>query len=32
MSKEDMVGKMRELVLGNERLLENPFFQSVKAL
>ncbi|KAI9878678.1 MAG: MutS-like protein [Pleopsidium flavum] len=32
MSKEDMVGKMRDLVLGNEKLLENPFFQSVKAL
>lgn len=32
MSKEDMVGKMKELVLGNQRLLENPFFQSVKAL
>ena len=32
MSKEEQVGKMRELVLGNEKLLENPFFQSVKAL
>ncbi|MCJ1475187.1 MutS-like protein [Lambiella insularis] len=32
MSKEDMVRKMRELVLGNQKLLENPFFQSVKAL
>ena len=32
MSKEDMVGKMKELVMGNQRLLENPFFQSVKAL
>ena len=32
MSKEDMVGKMKELVLGNQKLLENPFFQSVKAL
>ena len=32
MSKEDMVGKMKELVLGNQKLLDNPFFQSVKAL
>ncbi|MCJ1240481.1 MutS-like protein [Varicellaria rhodocarpa] len=32
MSKEEMVGKMKELVLGNQRLLGNPFFQSVKAL
>ncbi|MCJ1320705.1 MutS-like protein [Xylographa vitiligo] len=32
LSKEDMVGKMRELVMGNQKLLQNPFFQSVKAL
>ena len=32
MSREEMVGKMKELVVGNERLLANPFFQSVKAL
>jgi DNA mismatch repair protein MSH2 len=32
LSKEDMVGKMRELVKGDARLLKNPFFQSVKAL
>ena len=32
MSKEDMVSKMKELVMGNEKLLANPFFQSVKAL
>ena len=32
MSKEDMVRKMKELVMGNQRLLKNPFFQSVKAL
>ena len=32
MSGEEMVGKMKELVMGNERLLANPFFQSVKAL
>ena len=32
MSKEDQVAKMKELILGNERLLKNPFFQSVKAL
>ncbi|MCJ1350316.1 MAG: MutS-like protein [Icmadophila ericetorum] len=32
MSKEDMVGKMRELVLGNEKLRENSFFKSVLAL
>ena len=32
LSKEDQVGKMRELVKGNQKLLENPFFQSVKAL
>lgn len=32
LSTEDQVQKMRELVKGNEKLLENPFFQSVKAL
>ena len=32
MSKEDMVCKMKELVKGNQRLLANPFFQSIKAL
>ena len=32
MSKEDMVSKMKELVRGNDRLLANPFFQSIKAL
>jgi DNA mismatch repair protein MSH2 len=32
MSKEEMVGKLRELVDGDERLLGNPFFKSVKAL
>ncbi|KAA6408984.1 MAG: DNA mismatch repair msh-2 [Lasallia pustulata] len=32
MSKEDQVRRMRELVMANRKLLENPFFQSVKAL
>jgi DNA mismatch repair protein MSH2 len=32
MSKEEMVNKMKELVKGNEKLLANPFFQSVRAL
>ena len=32
MSKEDLVGKMKELVMGNQKLLANPFFQSIKAL
>ena len=32
MSTEDQVGKMKELVMGNPKLLENPFFQSIKAL
>ena len=32
MTKEDMVGKMRELIMGSQKLLDNPFFQSVKAL
>ena len=32
MSKEDQIAKMKELVLSNQKLLENPFFQSIKAL
>ena len=32
LSKEDQVVRMRELVKGNQKLLENPFFQSVQAL
>lgn len=32
LSKGEMVSKMRELVKGDEKLLANPFFQSVKAL
>lgn len=32
LSKEDMIAKMRELVRNDKRLLENPFFQSVRAL
>ena len=32
MSTEDQVGKMKELVMGNQKLLQNPFFQSIKAL
>ncbi|KAK0517018.1 hypothetical protein JMJ35_000173 [Cladonia borealis] len=32
MSTEDQVDKMKELVKGNQKLLENPFFQSIKAL
>lgn len=32
MSKEDMVGKMKELILGDQQLLDNPFFQSLKTL
>lgn len=32
MTSQDQIQKMRELVKGNQRLLENPFFQSVKAL
>ena len=32
MNTQEQVERMRELVLGNEKLLENPFFQSVKAL
>jgi DNA mismatch repair protein MSH2 len=32
LSGEEMVGKMRELVLADRKLSENPFFKSVKAL
>lgn len=32
LSGEEMVGKMRELVAADGKLLENPFFKSVKAL
>lgn len=32
LSREEMVGKMRELAMGDQKLLENPFFQSIKAL
>lgn len=32
LGKEEQVAKMKELVLGNEALLANPFFQGVKAL
>jgi DNA mismatch repair protein MSH2 len=32
MTKEEMVAKMRDLVMADEKLLANPFFQSVKAL
>ncbi|KAL3426256.1 DNA mismatch repair protein msh-2 [Phlyctema vagabunda] len=32
LSKEEMVSKMRELIKGDEKLLGNPFFQSIKAL
>lgn len=32
MSKEEQVAKLKELVGGNDELLANPFFQSVKAL
>jgi len=32
LSQEEMVSKMRELVKGDEKLLANPFFQSIKAL
>lgn len=32
MSKEEQVAKLKELVAGDEKLLANPFFQSVKAL
>jgi DNA mismatch repair protein MSH2 len=32
LSKEEMVQSMRNLVMGDEKLLGNPFFQSIKAL
>ncbi|KAL2268315.1 hypothetical protein VTJ83DRAFT_3161 [Remersonia thermophila] len=32
MSKEDMVARLREMVAADEKLLANPFFQSIKAL
>ncbi|KAF4628976.1 hypothetical protein G7Y89_g9175 [Cudoniella acicularis] len=32
LSKEEKIEKMRELVKGDEKLLANPFFQSIKAL
>ena len=32
LSREELVGKMRELAMGDQKLLENPFFQSIKAL
>ena len=32
LSKEDQVQRMKDLVSGNEALLANPFFQSIKAL
>jgi DNA mismatch repair protein MSH2 len=32
MSKEDMVARLKELVAADEKLLANPFFQSIKAL
>ena len=32
MSQQDLVAKMKALVLGNQRLLDNPFFQSIQAL
>jgi len=32
LSQEEMVSKMRELVKGDEKLLANPFFKSIKAL
>jgi len=32
MTQEEMVAKMKELVLADEKLLANPFFQSVRAL
>jgi DNA mismatch repair protein MSH2 len=32
LGKEAQVQRMKELVAGNEKLLANPFFQSVKAL
>jgi DNA mismatch repair protein MSH2 len=32
MSKEEMIKRMRELVMADEKLLANPFFAAVKAL
>lgn len=32
MSQEEMVSKMRDIVKGDEKLLANPFFQSIKTL
>ncbi|KAI9697896.1 MAG: MutS-like protein [Bogoriella megaspora] len=32
LSKQEQRDKMKELVMGNEKLLQNPFFQSVRAL
>ncbi|ROT35747.1 DNA mismatch repair protein msh-2 [Sodiomyces alkalinus F11] len=32
MSKQEMVQKMRELVMADDKLLANPFFQSIKTL
>jgi DNA mismatch repair protein MSH2 len=32
LSGDEMVAKMRELVMADQKLLENPFFKSVKAL
>ncbi|KAI9680284.1 MAG: MutS-like protein [Bathelium mastoideum] len=32
LSKQEQRSKLKDLVQGNERLLQNPFFQSVKAL
>ena len=32
MSKEEMVERMKQLVMADDKLLNNPFFQSVKAL
>lgn len=32
LGREEMVGRMRALVMGNQKLLDNPFFQSIKAL
>ncbi|KAI0399457.1 DNA mismatch repair protein msh-2 [Xylaria palmicola] len=32
MSREEMIGRMRELVMADEALLANPFFAAVKAL
>ncbi|EME42400.1 hypothetical protein DOTSEDRAFT_54773 [Dothistroma septosporum NZE10] len=32
LSKEEQIQRMKDLVLGNEALLTNPFYQSIKAL